>query len=173
VATVHSTSVIESGAELDRDVAIGPDCFLMAYAHVVRECQLAEGVIMANQATLGGHVEVGRHAIISALTTLHHLVRIGEYAFVGRCSGINQGIPPYVKVQGVPAKPFGLNAVGLRRHRFSNEAIHALKEAYRIVFLLDLNTSQALERMKQALPASPDVQRFIDVIKRSQRGISK
>jgi len=73
----------------------------------------------------------------------------------------------------VPAKPLGLNAVGLRRHGFSNETIHALKEAYRTVFLSALNTSQALERMEKELPSSAEVQRFIDFIKRSQRGISK
>jgi UDP-N-acetylglucosamine acyltransferase len=145
----------------------------MAYAHAAHDCQLEEGVIMVNQATLSGHVEVRRHAIISGLTALHQCVRIGEYASVGGWSGINQDVPPYVKVQGAPAKPFGLHAVGLRRHGFSNEAIHTLKEAYRIVFPLDLNTSQALERMEQELPSSPEVQRFIDFIKRSQRGISK
>ena len=173
MATVHLTAVVESGAELDRDVAIGPECSLMAYVHVAHDCQVEEGVIMAHRATLGGHVEVGRHAIISGLTALHQFVRIGEYAFVGGCSGINQDIPPYVKVQGVSAKPFGSNAVGLRRHGFSNEAIHTLTEAYRIVFFLGPNTSQALERMEQELPSSPEVQRFIDFIKRSQRGISK
>lgn len=167
-ATVHRASAGGHGV-----TAVGPDCYLMAYAHVAHDCQLEEGVIMANQATLGGHVEIGRHAIVSGLTAVHQFVRIGAYAFVGGCSGVNQDIPPYLKVQGAPAKPFGLNAVGLRRHGFSHEAIRALKEAYRIVFLSDLNTSQALERMKRDLPASPEVERFIDFIQRSQRGISK
>jgi UDP-N-acetylglucosamine acyltransferase len=167
-ATVHRASVGGHGL-----TSVGPDCFLMAYAHVAHDCQLAEGVIMANQATLGGHVEVGRHAIISGLSALHQFVRVGEYAFVGGCSGVNQDIPPYVRVHGAPAKPFGLNAVGLRRHGFSSEAIRSLKEAYRILYLLDLNTSQALERMGQELPPSAEVQRLIDFIKRSQRGISK
>ena len=167
-ATVHRASAGGHGV-----TTVGRDCYLMAYAHVAHDCQLEEGVIMANQATLGGHVEIGRHAIVSGLTAVHQFVRIGEYAFVGGCSGVNQDIPPYLKVQGAPAKPFGLNAVGLRRHGFSHEAIHALKEAYRIVFLSDLNTSQALERMEKELPSSPEVQRFIDFIKRSQRGISK
>jgi UDP-N-acetylglucosamine acyltransferase len=167
-ATVHRASTGGHGV-----TTVGRDCYLMAYAHVAHDCQLEEGVIMANQATLGGHVEIGRHAIVSGLTAVHQFVRIGEYAFVGGCSGVNQDIAPYLKVQGAPAKPFGLNAVGLRRHGFSHEAIHALKEAYRIVFLSDLNTSQALERMEKELPSSPEVQRFIDFIKRSQRGISK
>jgi UDP-N-acetylglucosamine acyltransferase len=84
-----------------------------------------------------------------------------------------QDIPPYVKVQGNMAKPYGLNVVGLRRHGFSAEAIHALKQAYRIVFLSGLNTSQALEKLEQELSGFSAVQPFIDFIKRSQRGISK
>jgi UDP-N-acetylglucosamine acyltransferase len=167
-ATVHRASTSGRGV-----TSVGADCLLMAYAHVAHDCQLEEGVIMANQATLGGHVEIGRHAIISGLTALHQFVRIGEYAFVAGCSGVIQDIPPYVKVAGAPAKPFGLNAVGLRRHGFSSEAIHSLKEAYRILFLHDLNTSQALERMEQELLPSAEVQRLIDFIKRSRRGISK
>ncbi len=167
-ATVHRASTGGHGV-----TAVGPDCFLMAYAHVAHDCRLEEGVIMANQATLGGHVEVGRHAIVSGLSAVHQFVRIGEYAFVGGCSGINQDIPPFLKVQGAPAKPLGLNAVGLRRHGFSSEAIHALKEAYRILFLSALNTSQALERLKRDLPSSPEVERLVDFIQRSQRGISK
>ncbi len=145
----------------------------MAYADVAHDCQLGEGVIMSNQATLGGHVEVGRHAMISGLAALRQFIRIVESAFVGGCAGVNQDIPQYVKVQGAPAKPLGLNAVGLRRHGFSTETIHAFKEAYPIVFLSDLNTSQALERMEKELPSSPEFQRFIECIKRSQRGISK
>jgi UDP-N-acetylglucosamine acyltransferase len=167
-ATVHRASTGGHGV-----TAVGPDCFLMAYAHVAHDCRLEEGVIMANQATLGGHVEVGRHAIVSGLSAVHQFVRIGEYAFVGGCSGINQDIPPFLKVQGAPAKPLGLNAVGLRHHGFSSEAIHALKEAYRILFLSALNTSQALERLKRDLPSSPEVERLVDFIQRSQRGISK
>ena len=128
---------------------------------------------MANQATLGGHVEVGRHAIISGLSALHQFVRIGEYAFLGACSAVLQDIPPFVKAQGNRAKPFGLNVVGLRRHGASAEAIQALKQAYRIVFLSGLNTSQALAQLEQELSGTPEVQRFVDFIKRSQRGISK
>lgn len=167
-ATVHRASTGGHGI-----TAVGRDCFLMAYAHVAHDCRLEDGVIMANQATLGGHVEIGRHAIISGLTALHQFVRVGEYAFIGGCSGVNQDIPPYLKVHGAPAKPLGLNAVGLRRHGFSNDSIHALKEAYRIVFLSDLNTTQALERLEKELAAWSEVRRLIEFIRRSQRGISK
>jgi UDP-N-acetylglucosamine acyltransferase len=167
-ATIHRASTGGSGV-----TAVGPDCFIMAYAHVAHDCQLGEQVIMANQASLAGHVEIGQGAVIGGMTGVHQFVRIGEYAFVGGCSAVVQDVPPYVKVVGNRAKPFDLNVVGLRRHGFSLEEIHALKHAYRIVFASDLNTSQALEKLEQELSGSPAVQHFIDFIKRSQRGISK
>lgn len=167
-ATVHRASTGGSGV-----TTVGPDCFLMAYAHVAHDCQLSERVIMANLAVLGGHVEIGRCAVIGGMTAVHQFVRIGDYAFVGGGSAVVQDVPPYVKVVGNRAKPFGLNVVGLRRQGFSAEAIHALKQAYRIVFTSGLNTSQALEKLEQELSGSPEVQQFVDFIKRSQRGISK
>jgi UDP-N-acetylglucosamine acyltransferase len=167
-ATIHRASTGGTGV-----TSVGPENFLMAYVHVAHDCQLAEGVSMANLASLAGHVEIGRYAVIGGMSGVHQFVRIGEYAFLGAGSGVLQDIPPYVKVQGNLAKPYGLNVVGLRRHGFSAEAIHALKHAYRILFNSDLNTSQALARMEQEFSGFPEVQRFIDFVKRSQRGISK
>jgi UDP-N-acetylglucosamine acyltransferase len=140
---------------------------------VAHDCQLAEGVIMANLASLAGHVEIGRSVFIGGMTGVHQFVRIGEFAFLGACSALLQDLPPYVKAQGNRAKPFGLNVVGLRRYGFSAEAIHALGQAYRILFTSGLNTSQALAQMDRELSGFPEVQRFIDFVKRSQRGISK
>ncbi len=167
-ASIHRASVGGSGV-----TTVGPECFIMAYTHVAHDCQLAEQVIMANQASLAGHVQIGRFAVIGGMTGIHQFVRIGEYAFLGACSAVLQDIPPYVKAQGNRAKPYGLNVVGLRRHGFSTEAIHALKEAYRLIFASELNTSQALAQLTQGFGGSPEVQRFVDFIKRSQRGISK
>ena len=166
-ATIHRASTGGHGV-----TAVGAGSFLMAYTHVAHDCELGDQVIMANQASLAGHVSVGRHAIIGGMTGIHQFVRIGEYAFIGACSAVLQDIPPYVKAQGNRAKPFGLNLVGLRRHGFSPESIHALKEAYTLVFGSEQNTSQALAELEaKVLP--PEVQQFVDFIKRSQRGISK
>jgi UDP-N-acetylglucosamine acyltransferase len=167
-ATIHRASTGGSGV-----TRVGPECFLMAYTHVAHDCQLGEGVILANLASLAGHVEIGRCVMIGGMSGVHQFVRIGEYAILGGMSGALQDIPPYVKAQGNRAKPFGLNVVGLRRHGFSAEAIHTLKQAYRILFASDVNTSQALAQLEQELSGSPEVQRFIDFVKRSQRGISK
>jgi UDP-N-acetylglucosamine acyltransferase len=166
-ATIHRASTGGTGV-----TTVGSDNFIMANAHVAHDCHLGDGVVLASQSALGGHVEIGRCAVIGGVTGVHQFVRIGEYAFVGGCSAVIQDLPPYVKCVGNRAKPYGLNVVGLRRHGFPVEEIYALKQAYRIVFLSGLNTSQALEKLEQDLSGSPAVQRFIDFIKRSQRGIS-
>ncbi len=167
-ATIHRASTGGSGV-----TRVGPHCFVMAYVHVAHDCQLAEHVIMANQAALAGHVEIGRFALLGGMTGVHQFVRIGEFAFLGACSAVLQDIPPYVKAQGNRAKPYGLNGVGLRRHGFSLDAILALKEAYRIVFASGSNTSQALAQVEERFSGFPEVQHFVDFIKRSTRGISK
>jgi UDP-N-acetylglucosamine acyltransferase len=166
-ATIHRASIGGSGV-----TRVGPRCFIMAYAHVAHDCELAEHVIMANQASLAGHVSLGRFVNVGGMTGIHQFVRVGEFAFVGACSGILQDIPPFVKVQGNRAKPFGLNVVGLRRHGFSAEAIAGLKEAYRLVFDAGLNMSQALERL-DSLPSFPELRVFVEFIKRSRRGIAQ
>ena len=167
-ATIHRASIGGSGI-----TSIGPECFIMAYAHVAHDCQVGEQVIMANQAALAGHVQIGSFVVIGGMTGIHQFVRVGEHAFLGACSAVLQDIPPFVKVQGNRAKPYGLNVVGLRRHGFSAEAIRALKEAYHLVFISGLNTSQSLDQLEQGFRGSPEVQRFVEFIKRSQRGISK
>lgn len=167
-ASIHRASVGGTGI-----TTVGPECYIMAYTHVAHDCQLGEQVIMANLASLAGHVHIGRFAVIGGMTGIHQFVRIGEYAFLGACSAVLQDIPPYVKAQGNRAKPYGLNVVGLRRHGFSTETIHALKEAYRLIFTSDLNTSQALAQLAREFGGSAEVQCFTDFIQRSQRGISK
>jgi UDP-N-acetylglucosamine acyltransferase len=166
-ATIHRASVGGSGV-----TRVGAHCFIMAYAHVAHDCEVAEHVIMANQASLAGHVSLGRFVNVGGMTGIHQFVRVGEFAFVGACSGVLQDIPPYVKVQGNRAKPFGLNVVGLRRHGFSAEGVAALKEAYRIVFEAGLNISQALERL-ESQPSLPEIRVFVEFIKRSRRGIAQ
>ncbi len=163
-ATIHRASTGGTGV-----TRVGAENFLMAYVHVAHDCQLGEQVIMANQASLAGHVEIGRCVMIGGMSGVHQFVRIGEYAM----SGTLQDIPPYVKAQGNRAKLFGLNVVGLRRHGFSTEAVRALKQAYHLLFASGLNTSQALTQLEQELGGFPEVQRLIDFVKRSQRGIIK
>jgi UDP-N-acetylglucosamine acyltransferase len=152
---------------------VGARCLLMAYVHIAHDCQLGDEVVMANLASLAGHVTIGDHALIGGMTGIHQFVRVGEHAFVGACSGVLQDIPPYVKVQGNRAKPFGLNVVGLRRQGIKPPTLRALHDAYRLIFSSDMNTSQAVAAIEAAGITDSEVRRFVDFIRQSPRGISK
>jgi len=127
--TIHRASV--SG---DKITAIGDHNFLMAYVHIAHDCKIGNSVIMANLATLAGHVVVEDHAVIGGLVAIHQFTRIGAYTMVGGFSGVGQDIPPYMIASGARVKLFGLNTVGLKRHGFSDSTVNELKKAYKILF---------------------------------------
>lgn len=177
---VGDGTVIREFATLNRATSggggktvVGRGCLIMAYAHVAHDCHLGEAVILANAATLGGHVVIEEHAIVGGLTGVHQFCRIGAHAIIGGCSGIMLDIPPYVKAQGNRARLFGLNTVGLKRRNFPPETIRSLKQAYRLLFLSGLTTTQALERIAAELPACAEVQHLVHFIKTSDRGITR
>jgi len=153
---------------------IGNGNFFMAYSHVAHDCNIGNHVVMANGATLGGHILIEDHAIIGGLVAIHQFCRIGAHAFIAGVSGILSDIVPYVLAQGAPATLFGLNAVGLKRSRFSEETVRALKKAYRIIFRSALTLEKAMKRVEEdEISQIPEVQHLIDFIKNSKRGISR
>jgi UDP-N-acetylglucosamine acyltransferase len=122
---------------------IGNDNYFMAYSHVAHDCIIGNQVILANGATLAGHILIEDYAIIGGLSAIHQFCRVGTHAFIGGVSGVLQDIPPYTLAQGVRSKLFGLNLVGLKRHNFSEETLLALKKAYRIIFRSSLTLEKA------------------------------
>ena len=150
---------------------IGDDNFLMAYVHIAHDCHIGNHVIMANAATLAGHIDIEDHAIIGGLSAIHQFVRIGAYSLVGGASGISQDVVPYVSAVGNRARLYGLNLVGLRRHNFSEDTIHHLKRAYRIIFRSGLLLSEALARAEEELGSVPEVNHMLEFIRKSRRGI--
>lgn len=157
-----------------RQTLIGDDNYFMAYAHVAHDCLVGNETIFTNGASLAGHVTVDDHVYISAFSGIHQFCRVGKYAFIGGYSVITQDIMPYSKVAGNrPALIYGLNAVGLRRKGFSRERINGLKEMFKIIFYSDLNTSQAIDRMKEKFKPSEDRDEIISFINASKRGILK
>jgi len=121
----------ERGGMLTR---VGNDCLLMVGAHVAHDCLLGDHVIMANNATLAGHVTVGDYAIVGGLSAVHQFVRIGAHAMVGGMSGVEFDVIPYGSVLGDRARLCGLNLVGLKRRGFSKDDIDGLRKAYRMLF---------------------------------------
>ncbi|MDE2485218.1 MAG: acyl-ACP--UDP-N-acetylglucosamine O-acyltransferase [candidate division NC10 bacterium] len=167
-ASVHRGSSKGRGATV-----LGRRNYIMAYAHIAHDCILRDDVVVASQAGLAGHVEVGDRAVIGGQAGIHQFVRIGQYAMVGACSAVLQDIPPFLKAQGNRAKCYGLNTVGLRRHGVSEEAVLRLKQAYRLLFLSGLNTSQALERIVSEVSSCPEIDHLTHFIKSSARGIAR
>lgn len=153
---------------------IGNENFLMAYSHVAHDCQIGEQVIMANGATLAGHIVIEDRAIIGGLVAIHQFCRVGAYAIIGGVSGILLDIPPYTIAQGAPARLFGLNTVGLKRANFSEETKRALKKAYRIIFRSGLALEKAIETVRgDEISKTQEVQHLLQFIQRSKRGITR
>jgi UDP-N-acetylglucosamine acyltransferase len=152
---------------------IGESCFLMAYTHVAHDCRIGHNVIMANNTTLAGHIEIGDYATVGGLVAIHQFVRIGDHAFIGGKSAVVKDIPPFVIAAGDRATLHGLNRVGLQRHGFSRETLAALKQTYRIVFRFGLTLKEAMARVQAEVAPIPEVIRFIEFLKSSQRGITR
>ena len=152
---------------------IGDDNFFMAYSHVAHDCRIGNRCVLANYVGLAGHVDVADHAILGAFVGAHQFIRIGRYAFVGAYSQIRQDALPFCKTEGTDAKTYGLNVVGLRRSGFSRERLQALEQAYRLLVKSALNTTQALDRIREEIVDSPDVDELVAFIESSRRGIHK
>jgi len=114
--------------------SVGSHCLFMAGTHVAHDCRIGNHVIMANNATLGGHVTIGDHAIIGGMSAVHQFVRIGPHAIIGGMSGVEHDVIPYGSVMGERASLAGLNLVGLKRQGFDRDTIHALRNAYKLLF---------------------------------------
>ena len=153
---------------------IGDHNLIMAYTHIAHDCQIGSHIIMANAATLGGHVTVEDWASVGALCPVHHFVRIGTHSIIGGGSTITRDVLPFSKTsaeRGTHA--YGLNAIGLERRGFSKERIKKLHHAYRLLLASKLNTSQALEKMKAEADRGEDVDLLIRFIEASERGVIK
>ncbi|MFZ7124664.1 MAG: acyl-ACP--UDP-N-acetylglucosamine O-acyltransferase [Desulfobacterales bacterium] len=152
---------------------VGDENLLMAYSHVAHDCKTGKGVILANAATLAGHIVAEDHVIVGGLTAIHQFVRLGQYAYLGGKSAVVKDVPPYVIAAGDRAKLHGLNRVGLQRHGFTEDALKPLKKAYRIIFRYGLTLNEAIERCKAEVVQTPEVETFIAFIQSSQRGITR
>ena len=130
-------------------------------------------MILANAATLAGHIEIGNYVTVGGLVAIHQFVRIGNYAYVGGKSAVVKDIPPYVIAAGDRATLHGLNTVGLKRHGMSQRTLTQLKKAYRIVFRIGLTLNEAVERVRAEVELVPEVVAFVDFLKSSNRGITR
>jgi UDP-N-acetylglucosamine acyltransferase len=151
---------------------IGNSGFYMAYSHVAHDCFVGDSVIMANAATLAGHVSVGDHATVGAFSAVHQFCRVGAHAFIGGFSVITRDALPFIKTVGDrnQAKIYGINTIGLQRKGFSELCIGELKQFYRICFRSRMNIGEALAKAQETQWSSPEVSALIEFMKSSERG---
>jgi UDP-N-acetylglucosamine acyltransferase len=151
---------------------VGNDGLFMVGCHVAHDCKIGDHVIMANNATLGGHVEVGDHAILGGLAAVHQFVRIGRHAMIGGMSGVEQDVIPYGSVMGDRARLSGLNIVGLKRRGFSRENIHALRTAYRLLFAQEGALNERLDDVIEMFADNEAVMEIVSFMRvDSARGV--
>lgn len=162
--TVHPASA-EGGRTL-----IGSDVLVMAYCHVAHDCQIGDGVVMANAVQLAGHCQVHERAVLGGLTNVHQFARIGRLAMTGAAARVTRDVPPFALVDGHPARYMGLNVVGLRRAGLSPKTRKELKDALRC--LLTMPRDEALAQLEREAEAVPEIRELIDFAGLSERGLT-
>jgi UDP-N-acetylglucosamine acyltransferase len=151
----------------------GDDCLLMAQAHVAHDCLLGDGVIMANAATLAGHVVIEDRANIGAYSGVHQFCRVGKEAYVGGYSVIVKDALPFALTVGNHARCYGLNITGMKRRGYSRSIIDSLHHAFHLLLSAKLNTTQAVERIREEISGSEEVSYLLSFIEGSRRGVVK
>ncbi len=152
---------------------IGSDNYIMAYCHIAHNCIVGSNTILVNNVTLGGYAEVGDFAYLSGFVAIHQFTRIGAYSIVGGGYRVIKDVVPFALAAGEPLTIRGVNSVGLRRNGFSKERREMIKDAFRILFKSNLNTKQAIEKIKEEIPMNKDIRMLIEFIETSKRGIVK
>jgi UDP-N-acetylglucosamine acyltransferase len=150
---------------------IGNDNLFMAYVHIAHDCIVGNNIIFANNASLAGHVIVEDFVILSAFSGVFQRCRVGLHSFISMGTLVDKDVPPFVKVYGHKAKPFGLNSVGMKRREFSPETMLNLKRAYKVIYRNGLTANQAMEELATMVSACPEIQLFIDFMQKADQGI--
>lgn len=170
--TIREFVTINRGTEGGGGVTrIGNNNLFMAYIHVAHDCVIGNQIVMANGASLAGHVTVGDHAILAGFACIHQFCEVGEHAFVGLNSVANRDVAPFTLAVGNYAEGKGINKNGLRRRDFSEEAISALRRTYRVLIRKHGNRENALSAVAEDVKQYPEVARLVEFVEQSERGV--
>lgn len=170
---IREFTTINPGTGEGGKTVIGNDNLVMAYAHIAHDCRVGSHCVIVNAGTLGGHVTVEDHVLISGLTAVHQFVRIGKLAIVGGCSKVVQDIPPFSTCDGHPARVYGLNRIGLKRNSFPLPIVKDLDRAFNELFNSGVPIKKGLEKLEKMKNLSEEVKYLITFIKSSSRGITR
>ena len=172
--TIREYCTLNRGTVQDAGVTtIGSDNWIMAYCHVAHDCIVGDKTIFANNASIAGHVRVGDYAILGGFTAVHQFCRIGAHSLCSMFSYVTKDVPAYVTISGRPAEPRGINAEGLKRRSFTPDQIRNIREAYRVVYRLDLKLDEAVAQLTPLVAEQPEIKPFVDSLRDGSRGLAR
>ncbi|PLX20209.1 MAG: acyl-[acyl-carrier-protein]--UDP-N-acetylglucosamine O-acyltransferase [Salinivirgaceae bacterium] len=171
--TIRECVTINRGTAAKSKTVLGNNNLIMAYSNVAHDCILSNNIIIANATQLAGEVEIDDFAIVGGMSAIHQFCRVGKHVMISGGSLIGKDIPPYVMAARHPIAYAGVNSVGLRRRKFSNEQIQQVQDIYRIIFQQGLNNSDALALIEKEIPASAEREEIVAFVKSSSRGLMK
>lgn len=169
--TIREYVTINRGTSYANHTVVGNDCLLMAYVHVAHDCVLGDRVILANNVNLAGHVVIEDWAILEGLVAVQQFTRIGAHSFVAGGSLVRKSVPPFVKAAREPLSYAGINAIGLKRRHFTQEAINHIQDIYRILYVKGDNITKAMDSIDQKIQDSEHKQQIITFIRSAELGI--
>ena len=171
--TIREFVTVNRGTKANLKTVVGDHCLLMAYVHVAHDCVIGNHCILANAVNLAGHINIDDYAIVGGLSAVHQFVNIGAHVMISGGSLIRKDVPPFTKAARDPLSFVGINSVGLRRRGFTGEKINEIQDIYRILYLKNLNVTQAVTYIETEMPATAERDEIISFITASKRGIMK
>ncbi len=169
--SIREMVTISRGTEPVAVTRIGDDNIIMAYSHIAHDCQVGSHCTFANGTNLAGHVTVGDHAFTGGFTLIHQNCRVGAHCMTGINTVLRQDVPPYMMVNGNPARMKSVNVRGIRRRGFDAATISALKRVFGLYFLQSMTLEELVAELSDETRANESVQHFIEFLKTSERGV--
>lgn len=171
--TIRECVTINRGTTDRMTTSVGSNTLIMAYVHLAHDCIVGSQCIIANAVNMAGHVVIGDHAVIGGMSAVHQFVHIGAHVMISGGSLVRKDVPPYVKAGREPLSYVGINSIGLRRRGYTNDAINAIQDIYRILYVSGLNTTDAMARIEAEMPATSERDEIILFIQNAKRGIMR
>lgn len=168
---IRESVTINRGTMKDEGItSIGDRCFLMASAHIAHDCRLGDRIIMANATLLGGHVHIDNDATLSGGVAIHHFASVGAFSFISGLSRVLHDVPPFMLVEGSPARPRCVNLVALKRNQFPPDVIESLSEAHRLLYRAKVGLDHAREILRGNGMLVPTVNHLLSFVQKQHEG---
>ncbi len=171
--TLRECVTVHRGTDARGKTVVGNNNLIMAYSHIAHDCIVGNNIIISNASQIAGEVTIDDFAVIGGGSLIHQFCRIGAHVMLQGGSLVNKDVPPFVMAARQPISYTGINTVGLRRRNFSNETIHEIQEIYRLLYLSEMNISEAVERIETEVPESEERNMILQFVHDSKRGVIK